>query len=192
MTAEEATSLTQRLPDEATDFVHLGPDIPVHDGPLTVDTFVGGRVIGDLTCTGLLEIGEGKLLFVTGNLTAKNIIAAGTIVVLGTLEALDIVGDSFCNRIFVCAGDAKVRSVIEKGHQFEFEGTLTAELAASLSNVLNAKNVVSAHDFSRSMPDAKRHELLVPEVFDAEGKVTSRLLFARLHAGLPVLKASAP
>ncbi len=192
MTAEEATAQTQRLPDVATDFVRLGPDIPVHDGPLTVETLAGGRVLGDLTCTDLLEIAEGELLFVTGNLTAKNIIAGGTVVVLGKLEALDIVGDSSSNDIFVCGGNAKVRSVIEKGHQFEFEGTLTAELAASLSNVLNAKNVVAAHDFTRSMPDAKRHELLVPEVFDAEGNVTLRLLFARLHAGLPVLKASAP
>jgi hypothetical protein len=94
--------------------------------------------------------------------------------------------------VFRCSGNARVRCLIEKGHDFGFEGDLAAELVASITNVVRIRGAKQiAHSFLGGMSDDERRTRFAPALFDAEGTLRGELIEERLRAGQPLLATPA-
>jgi hypothetical protein len=193
LTAAEAEALNAEIPDDFSDYLQFREHLEVSDGPLTFDELdltASLIVIGNVSCAGVLVVPVRTSLIVTGNLTAGAVIAEGKVIILGRFEAGDVVGDSFCNQVFCCKGDARVRCLIENGHDFEFAGALAGTCVASLFNVVRAQNADGIEkNFIGGMNDELRRDVFAPALFDAEGRLKSVLAMQQIHAGNPLLKS---
>jgi len=189
---QEATRLNSEIPQNFSDYFSFKKDQTVCDGPLSFEELKLEKsmiVIGDVSCKKTLSVPQGRSLIITGTLTAGAIIAVGKIIILGDLQAGDVYGDSFCNEVFCCRGDAKVRCLIEKGHDFQFMGDLDGKCVASISNVVSiAKNKKVEKLYLGGIDDQKRREIFVPEIFDSNGSLKSDLAVRRILDEKPLLQ----
>ena len=186
ITDVEVGAFNRQVPDEVSDFLGFTKGELVYDGPLRVDAMPSEDavvVIGDFVCKGVLEVREDQRLVVTGRLEAKGIIAYGLVLVLGDVSTGDVLGDSMSNLVFCCGGDARVRCLIERGHQFEFEGALDASFVAVLRNVVRiaGQNV-------DALKKGEAEKRLVAEIFDEDGLVKSDLVAQRIWKGQALLR----
>ncbi len=191
ITKEEADQLNSQIPENFSDYLSFREGMSFCDGPVSLDEIRLEEslfILGDLICKKTLSIPSNCSLVVTGNLIAGSIIAEGMVVILGELNAGDVYGDSFSNQVFCCKGNASVNCLIEKGHDFEFEGNLTATCVASISNVVRIGKVKNIKmSFLGGMKDQTRREVFVPDVFDTNGALKGSLIALRISEGKPLL-----
>ncbi|MDR6672480.1 hypothetical protein [Xanthomonas sp. 1678] len=141
------------------------------DGPLLLDGALEIEenvlvVLGDLECD-ILFVNDIASLIVAGRLRARAIIGNGGIYVLGDLDCQTLVGLSYGDRMFGCAGHARVGALLEDAHTFAFVGGFEADLVAPVSNVLSLPaDARIARDFSDGMTPQQAREAFVEAVLE--------------------------
>ncbi|MFP2925029.1 hypothetical protein ACLESO_07380 [Pyxidicoccus sp. 3LG] len=194
LSSDEAASINANTPADFSDyFGPLKESLPALPGPVHLPSFEQEQsclILGDLQVDGLLVNPEYTSLVVTGSLRAGALLTMGKIVVLGDVMVGDAYGNSFNNEVCVVKGNFTARCLVEKGHFFQSLGSLTAEAALSLSNVITAQGGVSARVAALGgMKDEEQQKVLDASLFDASGSLSEPLVVARLRAGLPLLRA---
>jgi hypothetical protein len=103
--------------DTALPELHVGEDIIVVNGNLTVEGFIED-------CKGV----DSSLLIVLGDVKCKNLITLSAIFVTGNLIVDNaVVGDSYCDYVMKVGGDLHTKTIIEGGHWFHVNGVVKAE-----------------------------------------------------------------
>jgi hypothetical protein len=192
LTDAEAIQLNIQIPENFSDYLSFNKGMDIYDGPLSFYELALEQslfILGDLNVEKTLSVPQNCSLVVTGSLKSGAIVAVGKVVILGELDAGDVYGDSFSNQVFCCKGNARVHCLIEKGHDFEFEGDLSGKCVASISNVVRiGKTKKIKLSFLNGMDDQKRREVFVPEVFDSNGVLKGNLIVFRILDGKPLLQ----
>ncbi|MCC4586203.1 hypothetical protein LL962_03560 [Xanthomonas sp. NCPPB 1067] len=173
LTHAEADALQARCP-AGWEYLRLrgGEDgFDACDGPLRIDGALEIEenvlvVLGDVECD-ILFVNDIASLIVAGELRAQAIIANGGLHVLGDLDCQTLVGLSYGDRIFGCTGRARVGTLIEDAHTFDFVGTFEADLIAPQSNVIAVpENARIARDFRHGMDAQQAREAFVESVLE--------------------------
>ncbi|MCC8626042.1 hypothetical protein [Xanthomonas vesicatoria] len=191
LTGAEAAELQANCPSNWEYLLfHAGEECC--EGPLRIDGALEIEqdvlvVLGDVECD-ILFVNDIASLIVAGDLRARAVIANGGLYVFGNLDCQTLVGLSYGDRVFGCTGHARVGTLIEDAHTFDFVGTFEADLIAPESNlIILPKHARIARDFRAGMAPQQLREAFVEAVLQDETLDVDRVCSA-LWAGQSPLR----
>lgn len=114
-------------------------------------------VNGNLTVNGILEDGlevDVSLLLVLGHVTTQQLFTFSQICILGNLTVVNaIVADSICDYSLNVGGDIKAQLILESGHWFDIQGTVTADHIYAWHSSQKRKGILATNLTDDDLPE---------------------------------------